>query len=99
MKQFIPIVFFRVIFKKVVVLVPILFVPMFFSPNGTTGIYNLILFLLPYRATMPEIGKYISYQFGSLVMDTFSVRAILYLTLTLIMLPFAKIGFKKHQVS
>lgn len=82
-----------------VVLVPILFVPMFFSPNGTMGIYNLTLFLLPYRATIPEIGKYISYQFGSLVMDTFTIRAILYAALTFIMLPFAKLGFKKHQVS
>lgn len=82
-----------------VVIVPILFVPMFFSPNGTTGIYNLILFLLPYRSTTPEIGKYISYQFGSLVLDAFSVRAILYATLTIIMIPFAKLGFKKHQVS
>lgn len=82
-----------------VVLVPILFVPMFFSPNGTTGIYNLTLFLLPYRATIPEIGKYITYQFGSLVMDTFTIRAILYAALTFIMLPFAKLGFKKHQVS
>lgn len=82
-----------------VVLVPILFVPMFFSPNGTMGIYNLTLFLFPYRATIPEIGKYISYQFGSLVMDTFTIRAILYATLTFIMLPFVKLGFKKHQVA
>lgn len=82
-----------------VVLVPILFVPMFFSPNGTVGIYNLTLFLFPYRATIPEIGKYISYQFGSLVMDTFTIRAILYAALTFIMLPFAKLGFKKHQVA
>lgn len=82
-----------------VVLVPILFVPMFFSPNGTMGIYNLTLFLFPYRATIPEIGKYISYQFGSLVMDTFTIRAILYAALTFIMLPFAKLGFKKHQVA
>lgn len=82
-----------------VVLVPILFVPMFFSPNGTMGIYNLTLLLLPYRAAIPEIGKYITYQFGSLVMDTFTIRAILYAVLVFIMLPFAKLGFKKHQVS
>lgn len=82
-----------------VVLIPILFIPMFLTPNGTTGTYNLILFLLPYRATMPEIGKYISYQFGSLVLDAFSVRAILYAILTIIMLPFVRLGFKKHQVA
>ena len=82
-----------------IILVPVLFIPMFLTPNGTTGVYNLILFLLPYRATMPEIGKYLSYQFGSLVLDVFSVRAILYTLLTVVILPFARLGFKKHQVS
>ena len=82
-----------------IVLVPVLFIPMFLSPNGTTGAYNLTLFLLPYRSTMPEIGKYISYQFGGLVLDAFTVRAILYALLTAAMLPLARLGFKKHQVS
>lgn len=81
------------------VLVPVLFIPLFLTPNGTTGAYNLILFLLPYRAVMPELGKYISYQFGGLVLDALSVRAILYLVLTIIMLPLAKLSFRKHQVS
>jgi len=82
-----------------IVLVPILFIPMFLTPNGTTGIYNLILFLMPYRATMPELGKYISYQFGGLVLDALTVRTILYVLLAVIMLPLAKCGFKKHQVA
>lgn len=82
-----------------IVIVPILFIPMFLTPNGTTGIYNLILFLTPYRATQPELGKYISYQFGSLVLDALSIRAILYALLTVIMLPLARLGFKKHQVA
>lgn len=82
-----------------IVLVPVLFIPMFLSPNGTSGAYNLTLFLLPYRSTIPEIGKYISYQFGGLVLDVFSMRAILYAVLTAVMLPFARRGFKKHQVA
>lgn len=82
-----------------IVIVPVLFIPIFISPNGTTGIYNLILLLLPYHAIMPEIGKYISYQFGGLVLDAFSTRAILYAILTIILLPFAQAEFKKHQVS
>lgn len=81
-----------------IILVPVLFFPMFLTPNGTTGAYNLTLFLLPYRATMPEIGKYISYQFGSLVLDALSVKGILYTALMAIMLPFARLGFKRHQV-
>lgn len=82
-----------------IVLVPVLFIPLFVSPNGTTGAYNLTLFLLPYRSTIPEVGKYISYQFGGLVLDAFTVRAILYALLTAAMLPLARLGFKKHQVS
>lgn len=82
-----------------IVLVPVLFIPLFLSPNGTTGAYNLTLFLLPYRSTMPEVGKYISYQLGGLVLDAFTVRAILYALLTVVMLPLARLGFKKHQVS
>lgn len=82
-----------------IILVPILFIPMFLTPNGTTGAYNLTLFLLPYRAAMPEFSKYISYQFGSLVLDTLTIRAILYVFLTVIMLPLARLGFKKHQVA
>ena len=82
-----------------IVLVPVLFIPLFLSPNGTTGVYNLTLFLLPYRATMPDIGKYVSYQIGGMVFDALSMRAILYAILTAIMLPLARLGFKKHQVA
>lgn len=82
-----------------IVLVPVLFIPMFLTPNGTTGLYNLILFLLPYRATMPEISKYISYQFGGFVMDALAVRAIVYTILTAAFIPLSRLGFKKHQVS
>ncbi len=82
-----------------IVLVPVLFIPLFLSPNGTTGAYNLTLFLLPYRSTMPEIGKYISYQMGGMVFNVLSVRAILYAVLTAVTLPLARLGFKKHQVA
>lgn len=80
-------------------LVPVLFIPIFLSPDGTAGAYNLTLFLLPYRSAIPEVGKYISYQFGSIVLDAFSLRAILYTVLTVILLPLARLGFKKHQVA
>lgn len=82
-----------------IVLVPVLFIPLFLSPNGTTGAYNLTLFLLPYRSTMPEIGKYISYQMGGMVFNVLSVRAILYAVFTAVTLPLARLGFKKHQVA
>ena len=86
-------------YMVLIVLVPVLFIPMFLTPNGSTGLYNLILFLLPYRATMPEISKYISYQFGGFVMDALAVRAIMYTILTAVFIPLSGLGFKKHQVS
>lgn len=81
------------------ILVPIVFLPLFLASNSTTGLYNLILFLLPYRATVPELNKYISYQFGGIVLDTFSMRAIVYALLLAVTLPFARRGFRKHQIT
>ncbi len=82
-----------------IILIPILFIPLFLTPNGTAGAYNLLLFLLPYRSTMPELNRFISYQFGGLVLDVLTVRAILYALCSVILLPLAKSGFQKHQVA
>lgn len=81
------------------VVVPVLFIPMFLSPNETSGIYNLLVFLTPYQSLVPRFGSYISYQFGSVVLDAFSMRAVVYAILALILLPLAGIGFKKHQAA
>lgn len=81
------------------VVVPVLFIPMFLSLNGTSGIYNLLVFLTPYQSLVPRFGSYISYQFGSVVLDAFSMRAVVYAILALILLPLAGIGFKRHQAA
>ena len=81
------------------ILVPVMFLPMFLTPSGATGAYNLILFLLPYRASMPEFGKYISYQLGSFVLDALLTRAVLYTAVTVVTVPLAKLGFQRHQVA
>ena len=81
------------------ILVPVLFIPMFLTPTGTQGIYNQLLFLLPYHAMMPEFGKYISYQIGSLVFDVLSVRMIVYPIIAIVFVISACHAFKKHQVS
>lgn len=82
-----------------IVVVPVLFIPMFLSPNGTSGIYNLFVFLTPYQSLVPNFGSYLSYQIGPVVLDAFTMRAIVYLILALILLPIAGGGFKKHQVA
>lgn len=76
---------------------PVIFISLFLSPNGTTGLYSRIMFLLPYRASMPKLSNYVSYQFGGLVLDVFSMQAIMYGVLAVIIIPFAGISFKKHQ--
>ena len=86
-------------FPVLAVLIPVLIVPMFFTPSGASGLFNQILFLLPYRSMVPEIGKYISYQFGGFVAGLLEVRAVFYVILTLIFIPFCRHAFKKHQVS
>lgn len=55
--------------------------------------------MMPYRLTMPEFGKYISCQIGGMALDALTVRVIFYAFLTIIMLPFAKLGFQKHQAA
>lgn len=81
------------------VVVPVLFVPMFLSPNGTSGIYNLLVFLTPYQSLVPNFGSYLSYQFGPVVLDAFAVRTVLYAGLALILLPLAGRGFRRHQAA
>lgn len=85
-------------FAVLAVLLPVILVPMFFMPNGTSGAINQILFLLPYRAMVPEIGKYISYSFGSVTAGLAEVRAAFYLILTIVFIPLCRRAFKKHQV-
>ncbi len=81
-----------------IVVIPVLFIPMFLSPNGTAGIYNLIVFLTPYQSLTPNFAQYITYQFGSVILDSFTMNAVVYAILALILLPLAGIGFKKRQV-
>ena len=82
-----------------VVLVPVLFLPLFLAPTGTAGLFNQTLFLLPYRATMPELDKFITYQLGPLVVDAFVARAVVYLACCAACLPLAKRAFGHHQIS
>lgn len=86
-------------YQVLIVVLPILFLPMFLSPNGTSGLYNLLVFLTPYQSLKPNFGSYLSYQLGPVVLDAFITRAVLYVILALILLPLARSGFKKHQVS
>jgi len=60
---------------------------------------NLILFLTPYRSTLPQFGSYISYQFGGWAFDALTMRMVVYGLMAMFAIPFARLGFKKHQVT
>jgi len=63
-------------------------------------VYQQINFSIFFEfAINSKIPDHISYQFGGLVLDAFTVRAILYAVLTAVMFPLARLGFKKHQVT
>lgn len=81
------------------VLVPMLFLPVFLTPDGTAGLYNKILYLLPYRCTMSEISRYVSYSFGGAVLDVLSVRRIVYAIVAATCIPWAGIAWRRHQVA
>lgn len=82
-----------------IVMVPVLFIPMFLTANGTLGIYNSLVLLTPYQSLVPRFNSYISYRFGPVILDAFGMRGLVYVVLTLILLPLARISFKKHQVA
>lgn len=81
------------------VIIPVMFIPMFLTPNGTTGIYNQILLLLPYQAAIPRWSNYISYTFGNIVFDVFSMRALFYAAAALVLILWSGRGFRRHQAA
>lgn len=80
------------------VIVPVCFVPMFLSPNGTKGLYNAVAFLLPYRSLTPELGKYVSFALGGMVIDVFAARAALYAVLAAALPLLSRRVFGRRQV-
>jgi len=75
------------------------FIALFLQSSMTNGIYNHILYLLPYNvATFTELGSLTSYRFGGLVLDCICMRYVVYMLLIVLVLPFAGNAFRKHQV-
>lgn len=75
------------------------FVPIFMNESVTNGLYNHILALLPYNAI--QDGGYntiLSYPFGSCVLNYMNMRIVVYLILTVVVIPFAGRAFRRHEV-
>ena len=75
------------------------FVPIFMNESVTNRLYNHILALLPYNAI--QDGGYntiLSYPFGSCVLNYMNMRIVVYLILTVVVVPFAGRAFRRHEV-
>lgn len=72
----------------------IVMLPMFLGISETSGIWNRILVLLPYRATQPVFSNdfygYCGYPLGSLSFDIVTVRIVVYMIIALLCVPFAR---------
>lgn len=75
--------------------------PMFLGISETSGIWNRILVLLPYRAAQAQFADsfygYFSYPTGPVVLDIATVRLIVYTAVTLVFIPFTRRAWKRHQ--
>lgn len=85
-----------------VVVILIMMLPMFLGISETSGVWNRILGLLPYRTTQPifadEFFGYFGYPIGGLTFDIVTIRIMVYTVFALICIPFAKRAWRKHQV-
>lgn len=75
--------------------------PMFLGISETSGIWNRILVLLPYRAAQAQFADsfygYFSYPIGHMVLDIVTVRLIVYAAVTIVFIPFTRRAWKRHQ--
>lgn len=85
-----------------VVVILVMMLPMFLGISETSGVWNRILELLPYRAAQPvfsdEFFGYFGYPIGGLTFDIVTMRIIVYTAVALLCLPLTKRAWKKHQV-
>lgn len=86
-----------------VMIILVMMLPMFLGISETSGIWNRILVLLPYRATQPVFSSdyygYFGYPFGGLTFDIVTVRIVTYTIITFFCIPFARKAWKAHQAA
>lgn len=76
----------------------VFFIAIFLKNSDTNGVYNHILYLLPFNAMDHGIRTLVSYPFGGVVFDYIGMRYVVYLLMLAGLMPFAGRAFKKHQV-
>jgi hypothetical protein len=85
-----------------VIIILVMMLPMFLGISETSGIWNRILVLLPYRTVQPVFASdfygYFGYPLGGLTFDIVTVRMVVYVVIAIICIPFARKAWKNHQV-
>ncbi|MBU3184870.1 hypothetical protein [Clostridium estertheticum] len=89
---------FKTPFTVLIIDVIILFVSLFMEQGADNGLFNHILYLLPYKSLDSAFRYYLSYPFGGLTISLILMRIVVYGTMTIIFLPFIRNAFRKHQV-
>jgi hypothetical protein len=86
-----------------VIIILVMMLPMFLGISETSGIWNRILVLLPYRAVQPVFASdfygYFGYLLGGLTFDIVTVRMVVYAVMAIICIPIARKAWKRHQVA
>lgn len=85
-------------FVVLIIDVMILFIPLFMKQGADNGLFNHILYLLPYQSLQSKFSSYLSYSFGGLTISLISMRIVVYGVMAITFLPFVKNAFRKHQV-
>lgn len=85
-------------FSVLIIDVIILFIPVFLRLGKENGLFNHILYLLPYKALQEEFSIYLSYSFLGITWSLLAMRVIVYTVIAISLLPFIKSSFRKHQV-
>lgn len=85
-----------------VVVVLMMMLPMFLGISETSGVWNRILELLPYKATQPVFTDdslgYFGYPIGGATFDIVTMRMIVYAVEMILCVPLAWNVWKNHQV-
>lgn len=84
-------------YSSAILIILLSLIPVFLIPSSTAGLFNKILYLLPYQAVVPDFGKYLCYQIGPIVLDGIWMKSIVYLVMGFVFVPLSGAAFRRHE--
>lgn len=86
-------------FSVLIVNIVIIILPLFLGKSDTGDLYNHIYYLLPGVSLQNLYSQYISYSFGNIVLDIYTMTLVAYIIMLSIFLPLSMRTFKNHQIN